>query len=176
VIAEAVQITAGVVVASWAGRRANAHDGGTSWLDRLTVSLIGAAGILAVVGVPLSTLPVIINVRAEVVQHTPGVARLHMHGTKPVSRGMCDFQALDAYVQTPAGDLVEVPMTVESDVRPSNTRPPGRHDFGVWRLEYAPGLRPAAVLFVAYHRCAWWMPPTRTQQGPFALPAPQAVN
>lgn len=170
-ISAAVQVGAGLVVAVWAGTRANAHTVSTPWVDRLAVALIGAAGLFSVVGVPLSSLPVIVDVRAEVVQHKPGTARLHLHGTKPVTRSMCDFLWLDAYITTAGGELMEVPMAIEGDPRDGNTRPAGRHDFGIWRVDYPPAQVARAVTFSAHHRCAWWMPITRTRQGPFALPA-----
>lgn len=169
-MADVVQITAGIVVSSWASLRANAHRADTPWLDRLTVALIGAAGVLAVLAVPLSRAPVIVDVRAEVVQHTAGVARVRVFGTKPASAALCDFLWLDAYIGTRTGELVEAPMSIEADPRAGSTRPPGRHDFGTWRVDYPPNLQAASVTFTAHHRCAWWMPVTRSNQGPFALP------
>lgn len=172
-VAEVVQVVAGLVVAGWAGNRVNAHRPGTPWLDRITLSLIGAAGVMAILAVPLARMPVIVDAQARVVEHTPGAVRLHVTGTKPLSRAMCDFQSLDAYAVDAAGVHTEVPLIVEHDPRPANTRPPGRQDFGVWRVVYPPELVPQAVLFVAHHRCAWWMPETRTSQGPFKLPEPE---
>jgi hypothetical protein len=171
-IAEGVQIAAGLFVAAWAGKRANHHKPGTPWLDRITISLIGAAGLLAVLGVPLSRAPVVVDAHASVIQHDPGVIRLHLTGFKPAHRAMCELLELDAYIVDANGLQLEVPMTVDGDPRIGNTRPPGLQDFGVWRLDYPPDRVASAALFTAEHRCAWWMPRTVTIQGPFNLPRP----
>lgn len=169
-VADLLQIAAGVVVAVSAGQRVNGHGPSTPMLDRVTWSIIGAAGLMAVLGVPLSQLPVVVESQARVVEHQPGLLRLHVTGRKPDTRGSCEFKGLDAYVLNRAGYQFEVGHAPESDPVWGNTRPPGLHDFGVWRLTYPQGYEPVEVLFVARHRCAWWMPITRTRQGPFPVP------
>lgn len=169
-VTELLQLAAGVVVAISAGRRVNAHVPGTPWIDRITWSIIGAAGLMACLGVPLARVPVVVESRATVVEHQPGVLRLHVIGRKPVERGMCELRDIDGYVIDQAGRHLEVPYMAEDDPAPGNTRPPGIHDFGVWRLAYPRHVQVSSALFVVHHRCAWWMPITRTQLGPIAVP------
>lgn len=163
---DVLQIAAGLVVAYTAGARVNLHTPRTPLIDRITWSVLGAAGLMACLGVPLSRVPVVVEVRAEIVEHRPGLLRLHVTGRKPVDRGMCELRAIDAYVVDGQGVQFEVPHLAEHDPSPGNTRPPGRQDFGVWRMVYPAGLDITTALFVAHHRCAWWMPITRTQIGP----------
>jgi len=173
---ELLQISAGIIVAFSAGRRVNDHGPATPMLDRITWSVIGAAGLMACMGVPLSKLPVVVDSHAEVVEHRPGVLRLHVTGRKPMDRGMCELRGLDAYVIDSEGQQLEVRHIAEDDPAPGNTRPPGVLDFGVWRVVYPLSYRPAQVLFVAQHRCAWWMPITRTRQGPFKVSPPLSMG
>lgn len=168
---ELLQICAGAVVAYSAGQRVNHHGPRTPVLDRITWSVIGAAGLMAVMGVPLSRLPVVVAVEMEVVEHSPGTLRVHITGRKPADRGMCELRGIDAYVTDSRGGQLEVPWVAEDDPVPGNTRPPGAHDFGVWRLTYPAAMQVTQASWVAYHRCAWWMPMTRTQLGPLEVPA-----
>lgn len=170
---EVLQIAAGVVVACSAGQRVNRHNRQTPLLDRITWSVLGAAGLMACLGVPLSKVPVVTYAPAEIVDHRPGLLRLHVTGRKPTDRGMCEFRGIDAYVIDAPGRHVEVPLTVEGDPTPGNTRPAGVHDFGVWRVAYPAEVAISGALFVAHHRCAWWMPITRTRLGPVPLAALQ---
>ncbi len=163
---ELLQIAAGLVVAYSAGQRVNHHGPRTPLLDRITWSVIGAAGLMAVLGVPLSRVPVVVESQAEIVEHRPGLLRLHVTGRKPTDRGMCELRGIDAYVIDGRGRQIEVPHVAELDPAPGNTRPPGLQDFGVWRMVYPPHAAITGALFVAHHRCAWWMPITRTYIGP----------
>lgn len=168
---ELMQIAAGAIVACSAGQRVNHHGPRTPILDRITWSVIGAAGLMAVLGVPLSRVPVVVDVSAQVVDHQPGLLRLHITGRKPTDLGMCELRSIDAYVLDRDGRHVEVPHIVENDPAPGSTRPPGLQDFGIWRMVYRPDLHVSGALFVAHHRCAWWMPITRTRLGPLDVPA-----
>ena len=61
-------------------------------------------------------------------------------------------------------------MVYENDPNSGNTRPAGMHDFGVLRLTYPPALVVDGAQIRAHHRCAWWIPVTDTDMGPFAVP------
>jgi hypothetical protein len=171
-IAEAVQVLAGAATAVWAGAAANEQRPGTSLIDRLAVSLLGAAGVMAVLAVPMSRLPVVVDVRADVVAQAPGRVDVHVHATKPTSRAMCDYILTDAYVIDPDGALLAVPRTVPADPRTGNTRPAGLLDLGVWTVTYPQDFKACAVTFYAHHSCAWWLRDTVTQLGPVALTGP----
>ena len=103
-----------------------------------------------------------------VVSHEPGEIRLRLTGNKPTNRGMCEYLNTEAYVLS-GGKLLEVPSQYENDPVKGNTRPPGVHDFGVLRLTYPPAMTVDAAQVRAHHRCAWWMPVTNTDMGPFAI-------
>lgn len=167
---ELLQIAAGAIVAYSAGQRVNNHGPRTPVLDRITWSVIGAAGLMASLGVPLSRVPVVVESQAEIVEHRPGLLRLHVTGRKPADRGMCELRGIDAYVIDGRGRQVEVPHVAEHDPAPGNTRPPGLQDFGVWRMVYPADVAVSQALFVAHHRCTWWMPITRTLLGPVSVP------
>lgn len=169
-IPEMMQMAAGGAAAYWAGRTANKQGPGSSWLDHIAVGLLGLAGVMAVVAVPLSRLPVIVDVRAEVVSHEPGRVQVHMRGAKPVSREMCDYLLTDAYVIDRDDSKLAAMRTVEGSPRRGATRPAGRLDFGVWTVTYPAGFDACAVTFYAHHQCAWWLQPTVTELGPVPLP------
>lgn len=175
-MAELLQIAAGVLVALGAGQRVNHHGPQTPLLDRITWSLLGAAGLMACLGVPLSRLPVVIESQAEVMQHQPGLLRLHVTARKPLDRALCEFKGIEAYIIDAQGYQYEVQRVSEDAPSFGATRPPGLQDFGVWRITYPKRYTPTAALFVAAHRCAWWMPITRTRQGPFPVPPAAAVT
>jgi hypothetical protein len=172
-MAEATQLVAGLTVAAWAVQQANHHRVGATVLDRIAVALIGAGAVMAVLGVAFSRAPVVIDSRAQVVSHAPGELMLHMYGYKPANRGMCKYLGTDAYVIS-GGELLEVPAEYQDDPTMGNTRPPGLHDFGVLRITYPQALPITAAQVRAHHKCAWWMPVTHTDMGPF--PVPKAVG
>lgn len=169
-IAESLQLLTGSATAVWAGSIANGHRPGTPLIDRLAVSLLGAAGIMAALAVPMSRLPVIVDVHADVVSQMPGRVDVRMRGTKPVSREMCDYLLTDAYIVDRDGAMLAVPRTVPGDPRRGATRPAGRLDLGVWTVTYPPDHQACAVTFYAHHQCAWWLRTTVTELGPVPLP------
>lgn len=173
-MAEATQLIAGLTVAAWAVQQANHHKEGATVLDRVAVALIGAGAVMAVLGVAFSRAPVVIDARARVVSHTPGELRLHMSGFKPANRGMCEYLGTEAFVIS-GGEMLEVPAVYEQDPVKGNTRPPGMHDFGVLHVTYPQALPIEAAQVRAHHKCAWWMPVTNTDMGPFNVPKPVAI-
>lgn len=173
-MAEATQLIAGLTVAAWAVQQANHHKAGSTLLDRIAVALIGAGAIMAVLGVAFSRAPVLLDTRANVVSNGGGELRLHLYGHKPVNRGMCEYLGTDAYVIS-GGELLEVPAVYENDPTKGNTRPPGMHDFGVLRITYPQAMPITAAQVRVHHKCAWWMPVTHTDMGPFKVPKPGAI-
>jgi len=169
-IAETAMVASGAGLTVWAVREANGHRPGTSALDRAMVAVLGAVGVMMVVAVPLARLPVLVEVSAVLVAQSPTSATVHVVATKHPGRALCTFQRTDAFVTDAAGVQVEVPRAVAGDPYIGNTRPPGRHDLGVWTVTYPPALRPVSVSFFAQHQCAWWMQATVTQIGPVLLP------
>lgn len=168
-MAETLQGAAGIAAALWAGRIANHQRPGTPWIDRIAVGMLGTVGVMAALAVPLSRLPVVVDVRAEVVSHEPGLVAIHVWATKPPSRTMCEYLLTDAYVIDPGGALLSAVRTVPTDPRPGNTRPAGPLDFGVWRVAYPPSMPISGTTFFARHQCGWWLRPTVTEIGPFPL-------
>lgn len=167
-MAEATQLIAGLTVAAWAVQQANQHKAGSTLLDRVAVALIGAGAIMAVLGVAFSRAPVVIDARAQMVSHIPGELRLRISGHKPANRGMCEYLGIEAFVIS-AGEMLEVPAAYEEDPTKGNTRPPGLHDFGVLRVTYPQALPIEGAQVRANHKCAWWMPVTHTDMGPFKV-------
>lgn len=166
--AEAVQVTIGLGCAVFAGAQANAHNKQTSWPTRFGVAIIGAAGVLSAIGVPLSRAPVVTEARAEVISSNPGELRMRVWGTKPPNRAECEFIRADGYVMR-GGVMTESALSWENDPAPNNTRPAGRHYFGVARLVFPPEIYPDLALIVSHHSCAWWMPDTHTRLGPWGV-------
>jgi hypothetical protein len=167
-LAEAVQVTFGLGCAVLAGAQANAHDKATPWASRFGVAILGAAGVLAAIGVPLSRAPVVTEARAEVVSIQPGELRMRVWGTKPTNRAECEFLRADGYVMR-GGIMTESALSWESDPAPNNTRPAGRHYFGIARFVYPAEVYPDLALIVSHHSCAWWMPDTHTRLGPWGI-------
>lgn len=166
--AEAVQVTVGMGCAVFAGAQANAHTRDTSWSMRFGVAVLGAAGVLAAIGVPLSKAPVVTEARAEVASSDPGELRMRVYGTKPDNRAACEFLRADGYVMR-GGVMTESALSWENDPAPNNTRPAGRHYFGVARMVFPAEVYPDLALIVAHHSCAWWMPDTQTRLGPWGV-------
>jgi hypothetical protein len=169
-IAEAAMVASGAGLTVWAVRDANGHHPGTSALDRAMVGVLGAVGVMLIVAVPLARLPVLHDVSATLVAQSPTSATVHVVAAKHPGRALCTFQRTDAFVTDADGVQVEVPRAVAGDPYIGNTRPAGRHDFGLWTVTYPPTLRPVSVAFFAKHECAWWMQTTVTQIGPVLLP------
>ena len=167
---EVLPAVVGAAMALWAGVEANAHRPGTPWLARIITALIGAAGMLLVIGTALSRAPVVVESRAELVSQAPGELRLRVFGTKPELMASCRLLQVDAYVVTRDGLLVEVTLDFEDDPRRLNTRPTGPQNFGIWRLRYASDVQPVAAMAVAEHRCAWRWLTNRTRQPLWAAP------
>ena len=166
-IAEALQIGAGLAVAAVAGQRVNHHAPTTPLIDILLWSVLGAAGGMAVLAVPISLVPVVIDFQAEMVEHRPGVIRQHALGFKPKYQENCEYIDVDAYVIDGDGRQLKVPLVMENMPKPGRKRPHGPQDFGVWMVTYPPGKVITKTLFTAEHKCAWWMPVTRTTLGSF---------
>jgi hypothetical protein len=173
-MAEATQLIAGLAVAAWAVQQANQHRDNSTLLDRLAVSLIGAGAVMAVLGVAFSRAPVVIDARAVVMSQGSGELRLHLYGYKPAHRGMCEYLGTEAYVIS-GGEMLEVPSAYENDPVHGNTRPPGMHDFGILKVIYPQAMPITAVQVRAHHKCAWWMPVTHTDLGPFTLQKAGAI-
>jgi hypothetical protein len=174
-IGDLAQVAMGAAAAGYAAHRSNAHKiAVTPFLDVLATALIGAAGVMVMLGVLIARQPVVVQSRIEVLSHTPGQVRFRMYGVKPKAKKKCEYlPPAEAYVVTPDGVAEADRIVFERDATPGNTRPPGFIDFGVVRVEYST-IRPAtAVRLRARHSCALWMPDTITDQGPFKVPAPQ---
>ena len=168
-IAESMMLASGVGLAAWAVHDANAHKSGTALIDRIAVGVLGALGVMLAVAVPLSRLPVLTEIQATVVAQTSTSVSVHVVATKAPTRMMCQFLHSDAFVTQANGVQLEVPRTVAGDPYIGNTRPAGRHDFGVWTVTYPSEARPAAVTFLQNHQCGWWMQTTITRIGPVTL-------
>lgn len=168
-IAESLQIAAGLAVAATAGQRVNHHAATTPLIDLILWSVLGAAGVMAVLAVPISLMPVVIDFQAEMVEHRPGLIRQHALGFKPIYQKNCEFIDIDAYVIDANGRQLKAPLVMENTPTPGRKRPPGPQDFGVWLMTYPPGKVITKTLFTAEHKCAWWMPVTRTTLGPFNI-------
>lgn len=172
-MADAAQLLASGVAMVWAIRQANSHQQGTPVADRIAIAIIGAAAVMAALAVPASKAPVVVDAYIKHISHAPGDLRIQLYGTKPPARRNCEFLGADAYV-VEEGTMMEVPYIIERDPNPGNTRPAGRHNFGTWRLSYPDQTVVSHVLIRAHHKCAWWMPTTHTDMGPFSVP--QAVS
>lgn len=162
-------LAGGAGLFAWSVHDANTHGPGTLLWDRIAVGLASGVGIMLLLAVPLSRLPVLTAMELKVVAQTAGSASVHVVATKPASRAMCTYIRTDSFVSLPDGLQIEVPRSVEGDPVLGNTRPPGRHDFGVWTVSYPAGLEPESVTFYGVHQCAWWMQPTITRIGPVRL-------
>lgn len=166
-IAESLQIAAGLAVAATAGQRVNHHTPATPLIDLVLWCVLGAAGGMAALAVPISLVPVVIDFQAEMVEHRPGVIRQHALGFKPKYQESCEFIDVDAYAIGGDGRQLKVPLVMEDMPFAGRKRPPGPQDYGVWRITYPPGKVITKTLFTAEHKCAWYMPVTRTTLGPF---------
>lgn len=172
-IADAAQVIAGGIAMVWAIKQANSHRAHTPLTDRIAIAIIGAAAVMAAVAVPASKMPVVVDAYIRPVSHAPGNLRVQLYGTKPQSRKGCEFIGADAYV-VEDGSLMEAPFVIERDPNPGNTRPAGKHNFGTWSVTYPAQTVVSHVLIRAHHKCAWWMPVTHTDLGPFSVSPPAA--
>jgi hypothetical protein len=150
----AAQSLIGLWVAAVAVKMANMHGPATRWLERMLVATAGASGVMFAVGAVLLLQLVV----------------LHVYGTKPQWMARCELLSVDAYVKSPGGLITEARLAFEDDPSPNSTRPAGRNDFGIWRVDYPHAASANAVMFEAKHQCAWWWKAARTQLGPWPIP------
>ncbi len=167
----AVEFVAAVLVAGagivWAGR----HDAGETWACRLaTVGLIVAAALHAV-SVLQAQIPVVQNMRHEMISRQNGVATFEVTGEK-VRR--CERVGTEkARVVGPDGRLHEAALLYVDDLTPNSTRPVGLQHFGIWQVRFAVYAEPVSEVVVEVeHDCGRWVRRVITQVGPMAVPRP----
>ena len=104
-IGDLAQVAMGAAAAGYAAHRANAHKlAVTPFLDVLATSLIGAAGVMVMLGVLIARQPVVVQSRIEVLSHTAGELRFRMYGVKPEAKRKCELvPPVEAYVVTAEG-------------------------------------------------------------------------
>lgn len=154
----------GALLTFLSARSAAFNSADSPLLDRLTNSAVATFGFWLLLSSIPGMLPVVMQSDLEVKKVALGEMWVSLTGTKVQD---CEWISTEAFVISAEG-ITSKALLSFSDPE-TGTRPVGRNNFGVWRVQFSPYTPVRSLKFRSYHECGHrW--PVMTEQGPFSIP------
>lgn len=131
----------------------------------------GAFGIWLLGMLLSSTVPVVRDMEALVIDRGDRWVLMSVNATKPAYRADCEYLYTRANVADAAGVKAKAWWEALDDPNPGSTRPAGKQWMGDWRIKWNAqrGYTPVAVYLESHHRCGLLHGEIVTRTGPFPI-------
>ena len=150
------------------------HSAETPWWRKLAGIGYGAFGLWLLGMLLSSTVPVVRDMEAAVLDRGENWVLMSVSATKPEYRRECEFLYTRANVVDAGGIKDKAWWEVLDDPTPGSTRPAGKQWMGEWRIKWTlrRGYTPVAVYLESHHRCGLLDGEIVTRTGPFPIQRP----